>query len=44
MVAIVVAAVAILVFVFFRTTAPAGVTTDKPTRPNPPGGIPMPTQ
>lgn len=38
MIAIAVAAVALLVFIFFRTTAPAGVKTEKPTKPNPPGG------
>lgn len=41
---VVVVIVAAVIFFYFRATAPEGVRTAKPPAPNPPGGIPVPTQ
>lgn len=41
---VVVVVVAAVIFFYFRATAPEGVKTPIPPRPNPPGGIPVPTQ
>ncbi|MCS6831337.1 MAG: hypothetical protein RMM08_08350 [Armatimonadota bacterium] len=43
-VVVVVAVLAAVIFFYFRATAPEGVKTPVPPRPNPPGGIPVPTQ
>lgn len=41
---VVVVIVAAVIFFYWRATAPEGVKTPIPPRPNPPSGIPVPTE
>lgn len=43
-VVVVVVILAAAILFFFRATAPEGVKTARPPAPNPPGGIPAPTE